>query len=198
MLETKWFLCSNCSHSRGEARHAHELRWRCLVSQLCLTLCDPMACCLPGSSVHGIFQARIPGLPFPLIRDLSEPGIKPMSPAFPGLAGRFFTDEPTGKPHEKVEILLKGIWRMGGSHENSKGKRKCKCQTYGYVIPLSKSTERPLPAFHTQWNPKQGMGFLGSLISPVSVFPSLLADATYFAHVQPAFLQHIPLSFTEL
>ena len=28
------------------------------VSQLCLTLCDLMACSLPGSSVHGIFQAR--------------------------------------------------------------------------------------------------------------------------------------------
>ena len=26
---------------------------------LCLTLCDPMDCSLPGSSVHGIFQARI-------------------------------------------------------------------------------------------------------------------------------------------
>ena len=27
--------------------------------QLCLTLCDPMDCSLPGSSVHGIFQARV-------------------------------------------------------------------------------------------------------------------------------------------
>ena len=27
--------------------------------KLCLTLCDPMACSLPGSSVHGILQARI-------------------------------------------------------------------------------------------------------------------------------------------
>ena len=25
----------------------------CLVAQSCLTLCDPMDCCLPGSSVHG-------------------------------------------------------------------------------------------------------------------------------------------------
>ena len=30
-----------------------------LVSQLCLTLCDPMDCNPPGSSVHGILQARI-------------------------------------------------------------------------------------------------------------------------------------------
>ena len=29
------------------------------VSQLCLTLHDPMDCSLPGSSVHGIFQARV-------------------------------------------------------------------------------------------------------------------------------------------
>ena len=28
-------------------------------SQLCLTLSDPMDCSLPGSSIHGIFQARI-------------------------------------------------------------------------------------------------------------------------------------------
>ena len=31
----------------------------CSVTQSCLTLCDPMDCSPPGSSVHGIFQARI-------------------------------------------------------------------------------------------------------------------------------------------
>ena len=29
------------------------------VAQSCLTLCDPMDCSLSGSSVHGIFQARV-------------------------------------------------------------------------------------------------------------------------------------------
>ena len=29
------------------------------VAQLCLTLCDPMDCSLPGSPVHGIFQAIV-------------------------------------------------------------------------------------------------------------------------------------------
>ena len=29
------------------------------VTQSCLTLSDPMDCSLPGSSVHGIFQARV-------------------------------------------------------------------------------------------------------------------------------------------
>ena len=30
-----------------------------LVAQSCLTLCDPMDCSPPGSSVPGILQARI-------------------------------------------------------------------------------------------------------------------------------------------
>ena len=29
------------------------------VAQLCSTLSGPMDCSLPGSSVHGIFQARV-------------------------------------------------------------------------------------------------------------------------------------------
>ena len=29
------------------------------VTQSCLTLCNPMDCSLPGSSVHGIFQAGV-------------------------------------------------------------------------------------------------------------------------------------------
>ena len=29
------------------------------VAQSCPTVCDPMDCSLPGSSVHGIFQARV-------------------------------------------------------------------------------------------------------------------------------------------
>ena len=29
------------------------------VAQLCPTLSDPMGCSLPGSSIHGIFQARV-------------------------------------------------------------------------------------------------------------------------------------------
>ena len=36
---------------------SYEVKWS-EVAQLCLTLCDPTDCSLPGSSVHGIFQAR--------------------------------------------------------------------------------------------------------------------------------------------
>ena len=33
--------------------------WMCLVTQSCLTLCNLIGCSPPGSSVHGILQARI-------------------------------------------------------------------------------------------------------------------------------------------
>ena len=63
----------------------------CVHVQSCLTLCNPMDCSLPGSSVHGIFQAEYwNGLPFPPW-DLLDPEIKPVSPA---LAGGFITTEP--------------------------------------------------------------------------------------------------------
>ena len=38
-------------------------------------------CSLPGSSLHGISQARILELPFPSPRDLPDPGIGPVCPA---------------------------------------------------------------------------------------------------------------------
>ena len=52
------------------------------VTQSCLTLCDPMDCSLSGSSVHGVFQARVwSGLPLPSPGDPPDPGIEPRSPA---------------------------------------------------------------------------------------------------------------------
>ena len=47
----------------------------------CLSLCDSMDSNLPGSSVYGIFQARIlEWVPFPSPGDLPHPGIEPVSP----------------------------------------------------------------------------------------------------------------------
>ena len=40
---------------------ASEVRvWGVFAAQSCLTLRNPMDCSLPGSSVHGVLQARIP------------------------------------------------------------------------------------------------------------------------------------------
>ena len=61
-----------------------------LVAQACLTLCDPMDCSLPGSSDHGIFQARI--LEWVAI-SFSRGSSQPRDPTQVSCtAGRFFTD----------------------------------------------------------------------------------------------------------
>ena len=39
------------------------------------------------------------GLPFPPLGDLSDPGIAPVFPESPALAGRFFTTVAPGKPY---------------------------------------------------------------------------------------------------
>ena len=44
------------------------------VTQSCLTLCDPTDCSLPGSSIHGIFQARVlEWVAIPFSRGSSQP-----------------------------------------------------------------------------------------------------------------------------
>jgi len=44
------------------------------VAHLCLTLCDPLDCSPPGSSVHEIFQARIlEWIAIPFSRGSSQP-----------------------------------------------------------------------------------------------------------------------------
>ena len=64
--------------------------------QLCLTLCDPMDCSPPGSSVHGILKARImEWAAMPSFRGW----IKPMTPALQVVS---LPTEPPGKPTAKV------------------------------------------------------------------------------------------------
>ena len=54
----------------------------CSASQSCLTLCNPMGCSPPGSSVHEILQVRIlEWVAIPYSRARPDPGIEPRSPA---------------------------------------------------------------------------------------------------------------------
>ena len=71
-----------------------------LVPKSCPTLCDPMDCNPLGSSVHGISQARI--LEWVAIffsRGYSPPRDQTHISC---LASRFFTTEPSGKPHDSI------------------------------------------------------------------------------------------------
>ena len=94
-----------------------------LVAQLCLTLCDPMDCSSPGSSVHGIFQARI--LEWAAIsfsRESSQSSYLPMSPVPPALQADSLPAEPstasqksfTGQVLIFVHILV-GVGNTGVS-----------------------------------------------------------------------------------
>ena len=63
-----------------------------LVAQLCPTLCNPIDCSPPGSSVHGILQARIlESVAIPFSRGLSQPRSS-------ALQVDSLPSEPPGKP----------------------------------------------------------------------------------------------------
>ena len=88
----------------------------CLVAQSCTTLCNPMDCSPPGSSIHGgslgknngvgccdLLQVRLP-----------KPGIEPRSPT---LQADSLPSEPPGKPKDTgVDslFLLQGIFPTQG------------------------------------------------------------------------------------
>ena len=63
------------------------------------TLCDPRDCSPPGSSAHGIFQARALGwLPHPPLGDLPDSGIQPVSFMSPALQADSLLWSHQGRP----------------------------------------------------------------------------------------------------
>ena len=67
----------------------------CSVTQLCLTLCDPLDCSPPSSSVFGFSRQEYwSRLPFPTPRDLPNLRIEPVSLVSSASAGEFFTTAP--------------------------------------------------------------------------------------------------------
>ena len=78
------FLGTSTLPLKKQVRTISVCELSCSVAQSCPTLCDPTDYSLPGSPVHGIFQARILSeLPFPAPGDLPDSRIKP---AFGGLS----------------------------------------------------------------------------------------------------------------
>ena len=87
----------------------------CMHAQSCLTLCDPMDCSPPVSSVYGILQARIlEWFPFNPPGDLLDPGVDPTSLMSPSLAGKFFTTSATWEALKLMKLLITvQIWKLG-------------------------------------------------------------------------------------
>ena len=76
-------------HSASPLQQLPQALVKVKVAQSCLTLCDPMDCGLPGSSVHGSLQARIlRWVAIPFFRGSSQPSDGTQVSC---IAGRFFT-----------------------------------------------------------------------------------------------------------
>ena len=81
-----------------------------------LTLCDPIVCSPPGSSVRGILQASALLCSPP--EDLPKPGMEPRSPATPALQADSLLLSHWGSPHSLIAVPSL-YWRRSflvGSH----------------------------------------------------------------------------------
>ena len=115
---------------------------------------------LPGSSFHGISQARIPKwVAISFSRVLPDPGIKPLSPTSPVLAGRFFTAEPPRKPHVYHQTVLITSYTLKAAAL----KMAPKIEMVGRVdIPRTEEEAKRLPRFISRINPQSH--FLNDLL----------------------------------
>ena len=145
------------------------------VAQSCLTLCNPMDCSPPGSSVHGILQARIPEwVAMPSSRGSSRPEDPPdpgMEPGSPALQADSLPSEPPGIPvlrndpklHPITKLTRKRPWRriltfsfvelklwgLGRSQRAANGRVTAQAQTKntksGHTTPLVRGAHTSVP-----------------------------------------------------
>ena len=89
-------------------------------SQLRLTLCDPMDCSSPDSSVHETSRQEYwSGLPFPLPGDLPDSGTEPASLALHLLRLLHWQVDSSPLSH-----LGSSLWKGTNSFKNSRWERK--------------------------------------------------------------------------
>ena len=115
------------------------------VTQLCPTLCDPMNCSQPGSSIHGIFQARV--LEWVAILFLNWTRIS-------CITGRFFTIWDTREAQKVLLSLTKFRWLRGPAPDTDTGLGFFKKQNSGvYVVEARNSCVGSHRAWLSSWPP---------------------------------------------
>ena len=98
-----------CAHARACMRVCLRVCVR-VYTQSCRTLCEPMDCRQPGSSVHGISQARIlVWISISFSRGSSQPGMEPTSLTFPAWHVDSLPLAPPGKQVITAYGLLQNI-----------------------------------------------------------------------------------------
>ena len=140
-----------------------------LCAQSCLTLCDPMVCNPPGSSVMEFPRQEFwSGWPLPTRGDLPDPGIELASLTSPALAGRFFNTAPVSRPSS---VAISSCPRLKETRANILTKLSLAQPSSSSEIPCS--------------------GYPGLVSFPTHVWHSLQA----FAHVVPSASDSCLLSF---
>ena len=139
-LFKKLSTCYVCKKGRGGGRDClilvYETRSVCvLVTQSRPTLCDPMDCSLPGSSVYGILQARI--LEWGAIHFARRSSQPRDWTQVSHIAGRFFTAWATREDETRSLTTTKKIPKMWASIEPHLGESHV-----GLLIFLSNTVSR--------------------------------------------------------
>ena len=161
------------SHNLNACVHAKSL-------QLCLSLCDPMDCSCPGSSVNGILQARIlEWVAKPSSRGSSQPRIKPRSST---LQADSLLSEPPGKPMNTGVgslSLLRGIFP---TQELSWG--LLHCRQILYRLSHQGSWDHMVGLFLIFWD----SSVLFSTVAVPVYIPSTRQKISLFSTCLPAFV----------
>ena len=128
------------------------------VTQLCLTLCDPMDCSLPGSSIHGILQVRI--LEWVVI-SFSRGSSQPRDQTFIScLAGRGKHIKSCHLFQREEKRITKGIWDCVSRVLSLSGcwiAAESQNWEKSFLPQLTTSAVKPL---HAQWPSSSGMPML--------------------------------------
>ena len=124
------------------------------VAQLHLTLCDPLDCSLPCSSVHGNSQARIvEWVAISFFRGSSWPQDWTCVSCISCIAGGFFTTEPSRKPHKdlfEVSIIKKQLHLKIGVR--AKSLKSCLTLLWPSGLPPDSSVHGILQARILEWS----------------------------------------------
>ena len=141
-------------HSRNRHTIINQLLSHAVVSKL---FHKPMHCGPPGSSVHGMFQARtLEWVAISLARDLPDPGIEPESPA---LADRFFTTEPAGNytPTKKGSQGSFRVWNFPKGSFLWVGRLHPHPERWQYNSSFAKSVHFTQGLANTSWEGPEGV-----------------------------------------
>ena len=126
--------------SLNSYRKIRRWKWKSL-SPVCL--CVPMDYSLPGSSVHGILQARIQEwVAVPFSRASSQLRNKPRSPS---LQADSLRSEAPGKPHQKQERRV--ICYLGHLKKVTHMVESCSCSVAKLCLTHSNPMDCSTPGF---------------------------------------------------